>query len=107
MLLSLKNKKYRENIGLICGRLFPGKGMPVTKEQAKQFLEHFKDSNRNVAKEHFNCEELFEDIEEEEFPPEEVVNQNLDIEIAIEMFAKIYSEKTKQMRNQINQLSKK
>lgn len=57
----------RANIGLIAGRLFPGGGPTVTDAEAREFLSHFEEGNRAVARRHFGREVLFDPIADGEY----------------------------------------
>lgn len=99
-------REFRGNLGPMSGRLFPGKGVSVTRSEAAEFLSHFEEGNNYVARKYLSMERLFEPIGESEYP--EYLDPSATTVSApqmAEIFAKLWVEKVKQHREAVNKVA--
>ncbi len=80
--------RYRGNIGRISAQRFPGGGMPVSKEDSLDFLSHFCETNRYVAKAYFGRDELFKPIDDREFNSQ---NRMGDVSLTVDGMARVFA----------------
>ncbi|MGH1367757.1 MAG: hypothetical protein ACRBCL_04015 [Maritimibacter sp.] len=99
-------KEFRENLGPIFSRLFPGSGQAALRHEAQEFLGYFEESNRYVAKKFFDRDALFDDIQDHEYQVKNNHTEEVTVAQVSEIFAKIYTEKVKQSRRALRKLKK-
>ena len=61
-------RKARGALGPLSGQLFSGSGMPVERAAAVELLSHFQADNDYVARTYLGREQLFDPIEDGEYP---------------------------------------
>lgn len=99
-------KELRGNLGPMSGRLFPGKGMPITRSEAIEFLSHFEEGNNYVARKYLSMERLFEPIGESAYPEHlDPSATTVSTPQMAEIFAKLWAEKVKQHREAVNKVA--